>query len=203
MFKSFKQLWNFISFLGIKHQETLNPDEQRRRIFFNKSLFIGFFCILLQIFYSFLFIGNYGFLNLITAIALAVALFIHYKGNYSAAKRISSYSTFAMSIVITALSGGDFLYHSSAIALLTFTWILFDSKNERIELGLFLGFTIFIYCIGEFNLFNAPDFSSHPDTPPARIISLTISTILVIVFLLFFKTLSLEYQNKLATALAQ
>jgi len=143
------------------------------------------------------FIGNYAFLNLISFSGVILALIIHSNGNFAIAKRVAIYSIFIAGGFITALSGGDFLYHIGVITGLVFSWVVFNNKNERPELLLFILFTIYVYVIGEYNLFNAPDFSQDPDIQIIRTSNLIGYTVILLIFVNFMRSLNKNYEKQL------
>lgn len=200
MLTTVKKTWRFISYLGIDHNEQSNQEQELIRVFFNRCLFIGFFSLIFQISASYAFIGNFSFLGIISALAIVFALFIHAKGHYAIAKRVAVYGVFMVGMILTALSGGDFLFHTGVITILTFSWILFDFRTERFELFLFLLFTCFTYYFGEFNPFHAPDFTGHTATQMTRLTGLISYTSLVSLFIYFIKNLNASFRIKLSKA---
>ena len=160
MLSTFLKTWQRISYIGIDQVTEQNYVEQKRRIFFNQSIVLGFLAILCLLVLLFPIIGNYSYLNLIGLSAIMFGFWLNWKGKYVLAKIIVVYSIFVMATFLTALTGGDFLYHTGAISLLTFAWVQFDHKNDRVHLIVLVLFTALIYAIGGFNLFNAPKFAN-------------------------------------------
>lgn len=198
-----KRFWRYISFLGIDVENQIPTDDLKIRIFFNRCLFVGFFSLIGTLLGSYAFIGNYALLNLVNCLAILVALYLHVKGYFKVAKRIIVYSLFAVGLVLTSLSGGDFLYLTGIITVLTFAWVMFSPKKELYELILFLLLAVSGYLIGELNPFNAPDFSQHPDTPITRIMNLVGYTFISIIFISFIRRLNLQYEDKLEKILSE
>lgn len=203
MFKSLIKFWNFISHLGLNKNSDNQYEEEKMKMFFNRSLIFGFVALIGTIGSSITFIGNYAFLNLIGVAGIIIALAIHSKGNYPLAKRIAIYPIFVVGVILTALCGGDFLYHTGVITVLAFAWIIFDPKKELPELLIFVAATFYAYIVGELNLFNAPDFSNHPDTQTARLANLFMYTGLTIIFLNFIRTLNNSSEKRLAKTLKE
>ena len=197
MSSTIKNFWNYISHLGTNDSSKIEFVLTKRQIFFNRCLFIGFFSLLSNIPSSIPFIGNYAFLNLISLVAVVIALFVHSKGKFAVAKRVFVYSIFVSGGLLTALSGGDFLYHIGAITVLIFSWVIFNPKEELPELILFTLITFSLYIIGEYNLFNAPDFTNHPQTQVARLANLIAYTILIVLFVNFILSLNKIYEKRL------
>lgn len=203
MQSTIKRYWHTISYLGVDENASFSREKQVIQVFFNKCLAIGFVGLLSQVYYASIFIGNYAYFNVLSAIFVLLALYIHAKGHYQAAKRLAVYGIFLVGLVIASLSGGDFLYHIGVITVLTFAWILFDPKKERFELVVFLLLTFLTYALGEFNPFNAPDFSNHPKVEVARLLGLAVYTLLVSVFLFFIRSLNSDFGAKLADTMAE
>lgn len=197
MIKMFKQFWNFISFLGIDKNSDLQLTKHKIQVFFNRSLLIGVLGIFATLGSAIPFIGNYAYLNLVSVTGIIVALIIHSKGKFEIAKRVAVYSTFCSGIILTAISGGDFLYHVGVISVLAFCWIIFDSRKELPELIFFIVITLYAFLVGELNLFDAEEFSQHVDTPVSRIANLFIPTILIIVFINFIRILNRNSEAQL------
>lgn len=203
MFELIKKIWHFISHLGINSGHEFANNELKTRIFFNRCVFIGSFSLLFTLIGSWPFIGKYALLNLVNNAALIVALAFHIKGYFNVAKRIVVYTLFCIGLVLTSISGGDFLYHTGIITVLTFAWIMFSAKEEFAELILFFFLATTGYLIGELNPFSAPDFSNHPDTQAARIINLIGYTGVSLIFISFIRRLNLQYEQKLSETLIE
>lgn len=203
MLNSIKQFWNFISHLGIAEREDNQYSEEKRRVFFNKSLIFGFIAMIGTIGSSIAFIGNYAFLNLIGATGIIVAFIIHYKGNFAVAKRVAIYPILILGIILTGLCGPDFLYHTGVITVVAFAWIVFDPKKELPELLIFVAVTFYVYIIAEFNFFDAPDFSNHPDTASSRIANLIMYTGLTLIFINFTRKLNNSYEERLSKTIIE
>lgn len=201
MINFFKKIWYLISYLGIDEKSNLISDELKIRVFFNQSLFFGFFTLLATLFTTIDFIGNYAYLNLVTCFAILIALIVHVKGNFNLAKRIVVYCLFGVGLFLTALSGGDFLYHIGIITVVTFALVIFNTKKESIELLLFFMLAVFGYAIGELNLFNAPDFSAYPATQSNRLLNLIGYTAVSLIFLNFIRRLNIQYEEELSLSL--
>ncbi|MFT4603223.1 MAG: two-component sensor histidine kinase [Arenicella sp.] len=203
MRKAVKRFWQFISYLGVEEKAKFSSDESKIRIFFNRCLFIGSFSIIGTLIGSYPFIGHYSLLNLITNLAIIIAFVLHVKGYFNVAKRVVVYSLYGVGLTLTALSGGDFLYHTGIITVLTFSWVMFSPKKDFFELALFSLLAAFGYLIGEFNLFDAPDFSQHPATPSTRISNLIGYTFVTLIFISFIRRLNFQYEEKLQKTLEE
>ena len=203
MLASLKQFWQYISFLGIDEDDKSQDNDRVIRVFFNKCLAIGFFGYIAQVPNTYVFIGNYAFLNLVGALVILSSLFIQAKGYFNIAKRVAVYGVFIVGFMLEIVSGGDFLYHVGVITILTFAWIVFDPKTELLELILFLLLTFIMYFIGEFNPFNAPDFSAMAETKSTRVVVLIIYSALVSVFIYFIRKLNIDDSAKLSAVLAE
>ena len=197
MFELVKRFWLNISFLGIQESRNFSNDELKNRVFFNQCIFVGFFSLILTTIAVYPFIGNYALINNFSNLALIVALFAQIKGHFAIAKRLVVYSLFAVGLTLTSLSGGDFLYHTGIITVLTFAWVMFSHKTELIELLLFCALAILGFLIGELNLFNAPDFTAHPDTKSVRIVNLIGYSAITLIFISFIKRLNSQNEQNL------
>lgn len=195
----FSKIWQRISYSGINPVDEQNYVEQKRRIFFNQSIVLGFISIIGLMFFLLPIIGNYSYLNLIGAIAIVIGFWLNSKGNYRFAKIVVVYSIFIMATFLATKCGNDFLYHTGAITLLTFAWVQFDRGNNRFHLFIFILFTIAIYAIGEFNLFHAPIFIDSTDILILRVANLIMFTTLVIVFISFILRINRQFEAKLST----
>lgn len=190
------KIWSYISNLGID-EEILSPQESKIRTFFNRCIFVGFFSLVMTIISMYPFIGAYSLLNLIPCGAIILAFYLQRNRQFHIAKRAVVYSIYGVGLYTTAISGGDFLYHTGIITVLTFSWIMFSPKNELFELILFFLLSSFGYIIGELNLFHAPDFTNHPNTPSSRIINLIGYTGVTIIFISFIRRLNIQYETDL------
>jgi len=173
--------------------------EQKRRIFFNQSILLGFIAIVSLLFTLLPIIGNYSYLNLIGAGAIVIGFWLNGKGNYGLAKIIVVYSIFSMATFLATICGNTFLYHTGAITLLAFAWVQFDQGNNRIHLLVFSLLTALIYAIGEFNLFHTPIFIDATNILALRIANLVMFTGLVIVFISFVLRLNRQFEAKLSS----
>lgn len=197
------KIWQRISYNGIDQVNEDNFVEQKRRIFFNQSILLGFISILSLMFFLLPIIGNYSYLNLIGAVAIIIGFWLNAKGKYALARIIVVYSIFSMATFLTTICGNDFLYHTGAITLLTFAWVQFDLGKNRIHLLIFSIFTAFIYAIGEFNLFHAPIYIDSTDILILRIANLIMFTTLVIVFISFILRLNRQFEGKLSASVKE
>ena len=196
-----RTFWNFISFLGITDSKNLDNDDRKLRIFFNRCSFFGIFSLIGTTLSIYPFIGSYSLLNLVGCVFIILALLVHAKGHFWLAKRIVIYSIFVIGFVLTSLSGGDFLYHTGVITVLAFAWVLFNPKREYLELIFCFILTVIGYSIGEFNLFDAPDFSKHPDVLVTRLVNLSGYTLVTVIFISFIRSLNLQFEERLSKAL--
>ncbi len=203
MLSAFIKIWQRISYIGIDQVNEENFVEQKRRIFFNQSIVLGFFAIISLLFFLLPIIGNYSYLNLIGASAILIGFWLNSKGRYALAKIIVVYSIFSMATFLATICGNDFLYHTGAITLLAFAWVQFDRGNNRIHLLVFALFTALIYAIGEFNLFHAPIYVDSTDILILRIANLIMFTSLVIVFISFILRLNRQFEAKLSSTVKE
>lgn len=201
MLSTIFKIWHTISNVGIAENDDKNYVVQKRRIFFNQSIVLGFIAIFSLFLLMFPILGNYSFINLIGLIAIIIGFWLNSKGKYNQAKIIVVYSIFVMATILSAFCGGDFLYHTGAITLLSFAWVQFDQKNDRYHLFIFVLMTIVIYAIGEFNLFNAPTFENTEHILFFRIANLIMFTALVIIFIGFVLRVNRQFESKLTEAL--
>jgi two-component sensor histidine kinase len=197
------KIWQRISYNGIDQVNEDNFVEQKRRIFFNQSIALGFFSILSLMIFLLPIIGNYSYLNLIGAGAIIIGFWLNAKGKYAMAKIIVVYSIFSMATFLTTICGKDFLYHTGAITLLTFAWVQFDLGKNRTHLLIFSIFTAFTYTIGEFNLFHAPIYIDSTDLLVLRIANLIMFTTLVIVFISFILRINSQFEAKLSSSVKE
>ncbi|MFK8046446.1 MAG: sensor histidine kinase [Crocinitomicaceae bacterium] len=203
MLNYLSRCWEWVSYIGIDRNAEFPNDTEIIRIFFNRCLALGVFGLISQTFYSYIFIGQYGFIGFLGALSAILGLILHSKSRYAIAKRVAVYGIFISGVIVTALSGGDFLFHIGVITVFTFSWILFDSKTERLDLVLCLALTIIIYFFGELNPFDIPDFSDHPNAKTARIVGLIVYTSLVSAFIFFIRNLNNEYSAALSTVIGE
>ena len=197
------KIWQRISYNGIDQVNEDNFVEQKRRIFFNQSIVLGFISIVSLLFFLLPIIGSYSYLNLIGAVAIIIGFWLNAKGKYALAKIIVVYSIFSMATFLTTICGNDFLYHTGAITLLAFAWVQFDLGDNRIHLLFFSLFTAFIYAIGEFNLFHAPIYIDSTDILVLRIANLIMFTTLVIVFISFILRINRQFEAKLSATVKE
>ena len=203
MLELVRKFWRFISHIGIKNDSVIPADELKSRIFFNRCMFIGVFSLFGTTFSTWPFIGAYSLLNLLNIAAIIIALIVHARGCFGIAKRIVIYTLFSVGLVLTSISGGDFLYHTGIITVLTFGWVMFTFKNESAELLLFFVLATIGYLIGELNPFEAPDFSDHPNTASTRIFNLIGYTGVSLIFISFMRRLNTQYVQTLKQAVLE
>ena len=198
MLSTLIKTWQKISYIGIDQIDEQNYVGQKKRIFFNRSMVLGFIAIFWLHLLHFPIIGVYTFINLIGLGAIILGFWLNKKGKYSLAKLIVVYSIFVMSIILTGICGGSFLYHTGSITLLTFAWVLFDQRKDRIHLFVFVLFTLLTYIIGEFNFFDAAEIENPTFNSFFRITNLIMFTFLVIVFLNFVLRLNRQFEAELS-----
>ncbi|MDX2361231.1 MAG: sensor histidine kinase [Crocinitomicaceae bacterium] len=203
MIQKIKQFWNFISYLGLPKGFDSELVSVKNEIFFNRCLTIGFFALLGTIVSSIDFIGNYAFLNLISAAGVLMGLIIHHYGKYQIAKRVAVYPMIVMGLILTAICGADFLYHTGVLTVLIFCWVIFNPKKELPELILFVLVTFAAYIIAELNVFDAEDFSMHPATLASRITNLIMFTSVTVIFINFMRSLNKVSESKLSTSIEE
>ncbi|MFD1553397.1 sensor histidine kinase [Putridiphycobacter roseus] len=197
MVKTIKDYWRIISYSGIQNQENLTADEIKIRIFFNQSIFLGFFTLFAFTINLVPLIGNVAYLNLFTCLAIVLGFISNSLGYFNVAKRIVIYGMFATGIVITLFSGPDFLFHVFFTTILIFSLILFYKKKSYFELTLFILMTFGGYILGELNILEIKGLDLHPDTPVARILNLIIPISIVVLFISFILNLNIQNEKKL------
>ncbi len=203
MIPTLVKTWQRISYIGIDQINEHNYVDQKRRIFFNRSMVIGFSSISCFLLMLFPIIGKYSLFNLIGLGAIIIGFWLNAKGKYSLAKVIVVYAIFVMATILSGLCGGIFLYHTGAITLLSFAWVQFDHRKDRIHLFAFGLFTLLIYSIGEFNLFDSPKIVNPNYILLLRIANLMIFTCLVIVFINFVLHLNRQFEARLLSTVKE
>ncbi len=82
-----KKLWNKISFVGVNTQNELTFKDQKRFVFFNQVLFVGFFAVLFQIAATWDFIGSKSLIFLLAALMILVAFQFNKRGHFNVSRR--------------------------------------------------------------------------------------------------------------------
>ena len=197
------KLWNKISNLGINDVLGINSLEYKRLKFFNQVLFIGLFAALFQILFVWPFIGKYSLLFLVVCIALLGNLWLNSKNKFELSKWLYVLVVYSMGVLSTFLLGGSSLYHIQSLLIFTSCLILFDHKKEYSQILAGIPFVAICIAVGEYQLFDVPDFSHHWWNETARLANIfslfAISTLLIN----FIIRLNTKSENELSLALGE
>ncbi len=207
MLSNLNQFWTKISFIGLKGDTEISDIDRKRIIFFNQAMFVGFFATSLQVVSVWPFLGKQSLLFFIISGSTLLSLYLNSKQRFKLSKRMFLGIVYFFGFYTMTLLGGAGLYHIGVFSIFTFGLILFDVKKEKIEIFLGIPLVILTLCIGEFGLFDAPDFTGHPDlafTRMANLFSLISVNSILVIFIINLNNINeeqlsfaLDDQNKL------
>lgn len=202
MKNSILRLWNSISLLGCEVGDEISINERRQKIFFNRAVVIGFFLLLVEIVIDQYFVDGYDYFFLINNGIILVALYLHSKGLYDVAKRIVVYSFFIVGIGLMSMYHKGTLFHLGAFTLMCFALIVFSKKSERFDLFLCFILTLIAILIGEFNVFNAPNYD-YSEFAIARLINVLGYIVVISIFIFFMIDMNKDFEGKLSMTLSE
>ena len=185
MLKTLKNSWIFISHIGVNQKDVAKTLEEKKEIFFNQAIFVGFFGALSSTFSSIPFIGPIGYWVLLMNLSIIIGFFAHAQGYFGMAKRVVYYGVMLVGIFVNTIIGPDTLFHFGAINVCAFAIVIFDLKRDKIDLVLCVLLTVLGIIIAELRVGSPPDFTTHPDLAMARFMSLFSIIILTSIFVFF------------------
>lgn len=194
-------LWQKISHLGINQLTKVSPWDEKRLIFFNQVLFIGFFATLFQIIFVWPFIGAKSFLFLIVCAGLMSNLVLNSKGYFKQSKWLYLICLHSMGILTTLLLGGAALYHIQAVLIFGSTLLIFNFRKELPQILFGLPLITISILIGEFGLFGTPDFTDHPWSQVARFANISSLISVNSIFIIVIIRINSKYEKELSNAL--
>ena len=192
-----KKLWNKISFIGIKTDNELTFKDQKRFVFFNQVLFVGFFAVLFQIAATWDFIGSKALIFLLAAFMILVAFQFNKRGLFNISRRFFILTIYALGLYTSTLLGGQGFYHIGVFSTFTFSLILFDLKKEKLEILMGIPFVLAILAVGELEIIETPDFSNHPALTFTRFSNLFSLIALNSIFIIFIIRLNRKTEVEL------
>ncbi|MCO4814503.1 MAG: sensor histidine kinase [Flavobacteriales bacterium] len=198
---TFKGILVKISSFGIPKGMNISSIEKKQIIFYNQAMIIGFFATISQIFFVWPFIGAFSLSYLSITAVIGICIYFSSKGYFQITKTVSLFFIYLFGAFMTTYLGGAGYFHVGAITIFLFSLIVFDLKKEKIAIFLGLGLTMFSLFIGEFGLFNAPDFSSHPFIQVSRITNILSFTCINFIFIIFIIKLNLKTERELSSTL--
>ena len=198
MLQKLGQFWGFISYLGVEQKEGLNNYDRKKEIFFNRAIFIGFFAALSNTFVSISFVGDKAYLLLLMNVFIIIGLLLHVYVNFRIAKRIAFYGIMGVGMVMTPVFGPDFLFHFGIINVCGFGFIIFNLREDKFDLFLCVFLAAFGLMIGELRIGDPPNFTNHPDTEIARIMSSINIIVLMSIFIGFIVRMNRESELEIS-----
>lgn len=193
-----RRLWAKISQNGISELDRITEQEIKRRVFFNRVLFIGLIAVLLQIPSVWPFLGVWSWSFLIVELFLVSCLILNYLQLFVLSKWVYVLGVYSFGIYTTTLMGGSLLYHIQSMMILFSCLILFDWPKEKLPILLAIPCTVLSILIGELGWFGAPDFSNHPMAQITRIMNLISIIAVTTIFILFIINLNKFSENVLS-----
>lgn len=196
-----KRFWYTISHLGIQNSEGIKSPDEKRNIFFNQILFIGFFATVFQIAFVWPFIQVKALYFLVVCAILGTCLYLNSRNQFVLSKWFYIPSLYSMGLLTTLLVGGSALYHIQSLLIFMSCLILFDHRKERMQILLGIPFVIACLYFGEASLNFVPDFSDHWWNPIARFANITSLFSVSVILISFIINLNGKNENDLSTAL--
>lgn len=198
-----KNIWSYISYLGISKEQNNHAQSDKRLIFFNQVLFFGIFATLSQIITVWPFIGSDSLVFLVVCAALGFSLYLNARNQSHISKWIYVIVVYSMGLLTTLLLGGSSLYHIQSVLIFQSCLVLFDFRKEKFQILMGIPFVFLTIYEGEYGLFGAPDFSGHYWNETARLMNLSSLFIIGTVLTSFIIRLNRKYETELSDALSQ
>lgn len=196
-----KEIWNTISHLGIENHDGIKSPTQKRNIFFNQILFIGFFATLFQIAFVWPFINVQALYFLIVCGILGTCLFLNSRKAFGLSKLIYTPALYSMGLLTTILVGGSALYHIQSLLIFMSCMILFDHTKEKFQILMGVPFVLACLYYGEASLPYVPDFSDHWWNPIARMANISSLFSVSVILVTFIIRLNGKNEKDLSAAL--
>lgn len=190
-------LWTKISSTGINRTNGLSSKETVRLIFFNQLLFFGVFATSFQVLLSWPFIGLKSLIFVAIPICSLISLYLNSIGKTLLSRVLFVYVVYLVGSLTTVYLGGSGYYHLNALAIFLSTLILFDLKKELIYVVLGVPILALSISIGEFDLFNSPDFSNHELIHYYRLANVLTLLIIGSVLIIFILNLNRKSEARL------
>ncbi len=197
------RLWNYVSYIGIEDKEqVINVLEDKIKILFNRAMLVGSIALVFYYGTLFPFIGYKAILYcFISEASILLGYYFLKRKKFYTATRIVVYTVYSLGILTVLETGNDILGHLAGLVLSAFAIMLL--RKHKIDVFIVLLFTATLIFAGEWEPLHPKNFSSHPFTPYARILSLLNLAGMAILFGWVLADLNEFYETRLLKVLTQ